>query len=145
MPKFIYKAKQGPGQLVDGVIEAENLDSAVRKITQLGYYPMNVLAQGEVSAPTKKNAKSSAAILPISRRISVAHVAIFTRQIYVLIDSGVPLLKTLRTVLNQTHNPQVKSVVADMHDFIEDGGTFSDALARHRGVFSRLYVNMVKT
>ncbi len=142
MPKFTYRAKQGPGQVIAGTVEADTLDSAVRQVTQMGYFPLDVIEAGESSKSNFVQAPKPVWIF--RRKITVNQVAIFTRQIFVLVDSGVPILKTLKTILNQTISPAFKKIVQDLYTFIEDGGTLSDGLALHPDVFSKLYVNMVK-
>ncbi len=144
MPKFFYKAKQGPGQIVNGVIEAEHLESAIRKITQLGFYPLDVTAEAAAASSQSSLAKPPVRFLNFHRRIPLSQLTIFTRQMYVLIDSGVPLLKALSTILNQLKEPRFKTIVEDLASAIEDGANFSAALAKHRDVFARLYVNMVR-
>ena len=144
MPKFFYKAKQGPGQIVDGVIDAEHLESAIQKITQLGFYPLDVTAEVVAAKSQSFSVKPQTQFLDFRRKIRLSQLTIFTGQMYVLIDSGVPLLKALRTILNQLKEPRFKTVVADLALRVEDGANFSAALAKHKEVFPKLYVNMVR-
>ncbi len=143
MPKFIYKAKQGPDQIVKGVIEADDINSAVAKIAKLGYTPLAVSPASEVQAKTQS--RTSMASINLFKRISLAQIAFFTRQMYDLVDANVPLLRGLRIILNQTKSVQLKSIISDMYNVVEDGGTFSSALARHKNIFSPMYINMVKS
>ena len=143
MPKFFYKAKHGPGRLVDGFIEAEHLEGAIRKITELGFFPLDVTVEDN---PKSQSSPISAPlqILNFQRKIPLSQLTIFTRQMYVLVDSGVPLLKALRTILNQLRESRFKEIVADLASAVEDGTSFSTAIGKHKDVFPRLYINMVK-
>ncbi len=144
MTKFIYKAKQGPGPLIDGEIEADHLEGAIRKITQLGFYPVHINPESE-KTPSQTGRAAHRRTFPwkFSKKISSLEIATFTRQMYVLTDSGVPLLKALQTILNQRHNSLLKKIVSEIAADIEQGANFSSALARHE-IFSRLYVSMIK-
>ena len=142
MPNFIYKAKKGPGQIIDGNIEAEDLNNAIHKITALGYSPIKVLQNNKKAVSPKPLSKISAA--QSSSRIPLALIAVFTRQMFDLVDANVPILRALRLVHKQTKHPVFKNIIFEMCGFVEHGGNFSDALSKHPQIFSRLYINMVK-
>ena len=77
-------------------------------------------------------------------RIKPAVLTVFTRQLATLVDVGMPLLRGLRLLQEQTENRALKGVITDVAVAIEGGCTLSEALAAHPKVFSPLYVNMVK-
>ena len=77
-------------------------------------------------------------------KIKPAVLTVFTRQLATLIDVGMPLLRGLRILQEQTENRALKRVITDMAAAIEGGSTLSEALAAHPRVFNPLYVNMVK-
>lgn len=142
MPRFVYTARQGPQRIIDGVVEAGDRDSAVSKITALGYSPIDIIL--EDNKKFKAPIKTQSSLTRFSRRVPASRITFFTEQMYDLVDSGVPLLRALGLVRDQTGHAPLKNIISDMHAFVKDGGTFSDALARHPGVFSGFYVNMVK-
>jgi len=142
LPTFIYKAKQGPKQIINGVVEADDLNNAIHKITALGYSPIKVSPKEEKLIKQGKPSKISSATS--SMRVSLVHIAVFTRQMFDLVDANVPILRALRLVHKQTKQPVFKNIIAEMCGFVEHGGSFSDALTKHPQAFSRLYVNMVK-
>lgn len=147
MPKFTYKAKEGPGKIVDGVINADSIELAIAKITQLGLTPIDI----QISAQ-KKNAGSdfqdkkvqlfSLAFLQNSK---LSDLVIFTRQMSDLVDAAVPILRSLQIVSQQTQHKKLKAIVKNMYNLVQDGGSFSDALAHYPEIFSQLYVNMIRT
>lgn len=143
MPKYAYKAKEGPDKIVDGFIESENMDKAVLKITQLGLTPIDVAQATEEELENRPKFKKT--FLFSFKRISLSDIVIFTRQMSDLIDASVPLLRALQITSKQTQNQQLKSLIDQMYYFVQDGGSFSGALAQHKTTFSSLYVNMVKT
>ena len=142
MPKFDYKAKEGPTKIVGGVIEADTADNAVGKIIRLGLTPIEVHQAVQGESPVSKTTKP---LLRLFKRVSLADLVQMTRQMSDLIEAAVPVLRSLQIVLNQTPNPNLKDIVNQMYNYVKDGGSFSDALAQYPDVFPSLYVNMVKT
>lgn len=144
MPKFIYKAKRGPGELIQGTIDADNLDNAIDKVMRLGLSPLDVSSDTPSSQqPASREEKKFA--LSFSNRITFNQLGNFTRQLGDLIDAGIPMLRALRITEQQTGNPNLKQIIEQIYGFVQDGGTLSEALAQHPKVFSRFYINMVKT
>ena len=139
MPRFIYKAKSGPKDLAEGIIEAENKDNAITKLNQLGYFPVSVVEEGI------KSERSSGLSLNFFSRIAAKDVGIFTRRLSDLLDSGLTILRALDLLYNQTENKNLKEVIQDVSNFVRGGGRFSEALARHPNTFSNLYTSMVKS
>lgn len=141
MPKFTYKAKKTPSELASGTIEAENIDNAIEKIIKLGYVPLDVAVETKEEKPKEKESRGFS--FSFYKKIKLADLGVFTRQLFDLIDAGVPLLRALNVILNQTENPTLKDVVGKLYSFVKDGGTLSGAMAQHPSVFSRLYINMI--
>src|SRR6201987_1199326 len=69
---------------------------------------------------------------------------LFTRQLATLIDSGLPLLRSLNVLAKQERDSVLKKTINKLADAVQGGNTFSDALALHPRIFNDLYVNMVK-
>jgi type IV pilus assembly protein PilC len=69
---------------------------------------------------------------------------IFTRQLATLVDSGLPLLRSLNVLAKQERDKLMKNTINKLADSVQSGSTFSDALALHPRIFNNLYVNMVK-
>jgi len=69
---------------------------------------------------------------------------IFTRQLATLIDSGLPLLRSLNVLAKQEPDAVLKNTINKLADAVQGGNTFSDALALHPRIFNDLYVNMVR-
>src|SRR5258708_22020155 len=69
---------------------------------------------------------------------------IFQRQLATLIDSGLPLLRSLNVLAKQERDPVLKTTINKLADSVQGGSTFSESLAQHPFIFNDLYVNMVK-
>src|ERR1700760_4179465 len=160
MPRFDYVALDARGQESRGVIDASNPNDVIGQLRQAGYFPTSVFEEGKGSAragkPAKKAgkpARAKAAEKPrlkgeISlfqrRKIKPKLLMIFTRQLATLIDSGLPLLRSLTVLAKQERDKVLKGTINKLSDGVQSGGTFSEALAQHPAIFNDLYVNMVK-
>ncbi len=69
---------------------------------------------------------------------------IFTRQLATLIDSGLPLLRSLNVLAKQERDNVLKNTINKLADAVQSGSTFSEGLAQHPIIFNDLYVNMVR-
>lgn len=143
MPRFAYKAKEGPDKIVNGVIEAQSLDSAISKIIQQGFAPIDVTQAAQGMADVSE--KRTAVPLRFSSKIRSADLSVFTRQMSDLIDASVPMLRALQVTVRQTENPKLKEIINNMMVMVRDGDSFSQALARQDGIFTPLYVHMVRS
>ena len=136
MPRFAYRAKGGPNEVLQGVIEAESQEAVLRELDRLGYYPLSV--------EEAKTSTSSAIPIPLRSKIPSSDVTLFTRQLSDLLGSGVSLARSLELLSRQTENRALCVLVEDIQRFVRDGGTFSQGLARHSKIFSSLYVGLVE-
>jgi type IV pilus assembly protein PilC len=96
---------------------------------------------------TKTELVSEVVVPPtqISReKVSVKSVATFSRQLSTLVDVGIPLLKSLKLLEPRTSDPVLQRVINQVAQDIEIGNSFSEALAKHPRVFSKLFINMIK-
>lgn len=137
MPDFSYKAKRGPGDTVEGHIEAETRSAALHELDAMGYTPVWVR-----EAAARRNVSGR---IRRGRRIRRRDIGIFTRQLASLTRAGVPILRGLRTLAAQTANYRFQRVIGDLNATVRDGSLVSAAMARHPAVFSELYVNMVRS
>lgn len=136
MPKFRYCARKGPKDTIEGTIEAETRDDAVEKISQGGYFPTVV---EDVSISSGESAPS----LSLGR-IRYRDITTFSRQLSSLLRSGVPLLRGLGVISEQSENANFKRMLESMEQEIKEGESFSSALAGYPKVFSPLYLAIVR-
>lgn len=143
MGKFLYQAKKGPGETVENILEAEHIDQAIEKIIALGYSPINVVPY--IPSQEKSLSRKRKKTISFGKKVSASQIAGFTRQLFDLVDSGIPLLRALGVTLRQAQNIHLKQTIESIYGIVQDGGAFSEALARHRDIFPDLYVNMIKS
>lgn len=147
MPKYLYKAKKGPQEIVSGEMDAASQDHVVNHLTGLGLVPMSVVEKDkDVSQGTKTVASAlpEVHVHPENLKVKAKDIDIFTRQLVSLIRAGVPILRALTLIGQQTDDPKLKNLFADLEQQIREGKMFSAALSKYPRVFNNLYINMVK-
>lgn len=125
---------------MEGSLEAETEQEALAKLSQMGYFPLSI--QREETSPQGQAAPRS---FRLFTRIRRRDITLFTRQLADLLESGLPLMRTLDVLREQMENPRLQEVLADLASQIRDGRSLSDALAIYPRVFSPLYVSMVRS
>src|SRR5438128_10847167 len=157
MPRFNYVALDTRGQEATGMVEAPSSNAAITQLRQAGYFPTSVIEEAIVSTDgqearqraakmarmTKPRAKKGLVLFE-RKKVKSKILMIFTRQLATLIDSGLPLLRSLNVLEKQERDKVLKNTINKVADSVQSGSTFSDALALHPRVFNDLYVNMVK-
>lgn len=151
MPNFQYKALDSKGEETIGAVSAANEAEAVQKIRALNLHPTQIaeegkgkIAKGKTAAAKGKPKGKAAPKGKTGGRVKPKNLMIFTRQLATLIDSGLPLLRSLTVLAKQEPNPVLKATVNSLADSVQGGSTFSESLAQHPKIFNKLYVNMVK-
>ena len=140
MPKFIYKAKKGPGKIIEGAINAETRDNAITQLIAKGYVPIQV--KEEVSR--RQKAKKTTFSFKFSKGVRSIDVTLFTQQLTSLIRSKVSLLESIGILLRQTESKYMRDILSDIYAELKDGKSLSDSLNKYPKVFSALYVNMIR-
>jgi type IV pilus assembly protein PilC len=131
--KFKYTAINSNNSKVEGTMEALNRQSAVSTLTKQGLKPLTV---NPVSGGAQKKKRMSG--------VKLKDMVIFTRQLATMVSAGVPLTRALTTLQLQTDNKNFQVVIAAVIKDVESGIALGDAFAKHPGVFSEVYVNMVR-
>jgi len=140
MPRFVYKAKKGPGKIIESVIDAETRDKAISQLIAKGYVPIQVREEMK-ARPKVKTAKPS---FKLSKGIRPIDITLFTQQLTSLVRSKVSLLEAIGILLRQTESKYMREILSSVYGELKDGKSLSDALSRFPKVFSPLYVNMIR-
>jgi type II secretory pathway component PulF len=137
MPVYEYKAKQGPGKTVEGTLVAETHSGALEALDRLGYIPVWVREQSPDVGNPKRHRR-------LWTKVRGRDITLFTGQLASLTRSGVPILRALRTIEEQTENPRMAEVIRDIENRVRDGQMLSEAFSRQQQIFPELFVNMIK-
>jgi len=129
--QFAYKAKETGGKTVEGVVEASDQRSAMARLREQKLSVLDLKA-----APAKKKF--------FKVKIDNKDVVIFSRQLSTLVSAGVPIVQGLNILEAQAENPAFKAVVSGLRSDIEAGLSIADAMKKHPGAFTELYVSMIR-
>lgn len=151
MANFQYIALDGKGEQTTGSVQAGSESEAIQQLRGQGLYPTQVVEEGKGAltasgkkGKTKSRGKAKVKKTQTGGRVKPKPLMIFTRQLATLIDSGLPLLRSLTVLGKQEPNPVLKGTVTSLADSVQGGATFSESLAQHPKIFNKLFVNMVK-
>ncbi len=144
MPQYIYTAMNARGKELKGKINAISEEAAVADLKAKGLFPTSIKAAAAATSK-KQNKKGSGfnmALGPIV--VKRKTLTVFTRQLAILLDAGLPLIRSLRTLEKQSKDPALKIVIGQTADTVEGGATFAESLAQNPKSFDKLYLNMVR-
>ena len=130
MPDYTYKARNLTGEMVSGSMSANTERDVVNWLSGQSLFPIKVEAGKQKQA------------IAFGGRVNDQKVAVFYEQLASLISNGVPLLRSLRILQEQTRIPAFKTALEDVITHVEDGEGLSDSFAKHPKVFSEMAVNM---
>lgn len=135
MAKYSYKAVDAEGRAINGVIDADTSEAATQMLQSQRLYITSISAA---------KAASGFALPSFKERIKPEEIVQFAWQFATMIDSGIPLLKSLDILRSQAKNLTFQAVIAQLSQDVENGMQLGDAMARHPQVFNNLFVNMVR-
>lgn len=139
MPIFEYRGLTKAGKNVKGNVDADNLRSARVKLKKDGIFVVDIRDKkkaSESSTKKKRGGKTGA--------VSVADLALMTRQLATLIKANIPLVDALTAVSEQVENPSLQVAIADCKNMVNEGSTFHKALGKYPSIFNNIYISMVE-
>ena len=152
MATFYYRAVTATGRMEQGVQEGASEKGVARKLQSLGLVPLHVgLSQAESSARrddwlgsllNSSGTKSWSSLT--SRRVTGRDRLLFTQELSILLNAGVPLDRALSICIELTESKAFREIIANVLREVKSGKSLADALAAQGRVFSKLYVNMVR-
>lgn len=133
MLTFKYIARDSAtGAKIKAEVQADNSAAAAKLIRAQGLTPLELKEQSDSGGPLK-----------FLSRVKTKDKILFSRQLSTLINAGLPLTQSLRTVAGQTQNKPLKSIITSVIGDIEGGSALSVSLAKHPNVFNQIFVNLV--
>jgi MSHA biogenesis protein MshG len=140
VPFFAYKARNARGELLQGVLEGADSGGVADQLFNTGVTPVHIV---ETSSPVVDGDESWWTRLT-EKKVQPMDVQLFSRQLYTLLKSGVPIMRGLSGLQESAINKSFGRVVKDLRDSLDAGRELSAAMRRHPTVFSPFYVNMVR-
>ena len=140
MPNFRYLARTTDGRAQEGFMEAPSQEAAADQLQNTGYIPVSI-------SPARETRDWSAALQQIRifrSKVNLDEIILFTRQMYSLIQAGIPLIRSLRSIRDTMRKQVWKEVLLGVIQELEQGRQLSEAMEQFPRVFSRLMVNIVQ-
>ena len=156
MALYKYIAVDSSGKERKGKIDAPDEATATSALKHKGLFPTSLQSMDGNAGKGGKKGKDKAkgggkkkkgglsTITIGTPKIPTKELVIITRQLAILLDAGLPLIRALRTIEVQAKNKVTKMIIGDVAESVEGGSTFSEALGKKKKSFDNLYVNMIK-
>jgi len=139
MANFSYQAINESGTNVTGSIEAESVEMAENLLLSKGYIPSRVAAASGAATGGSFLAK----IKESFTKVKIGDLILFTKQFRSMMQAGVPILRLLQVLENQTENKAIQGAVRLLAHDIQAGATLYEAMKKHPTLFSPLYLSMI--
>jgi type IV pilus assembly protein PilC len=131
---YTYKARDKGGNVLNGTIVADNEALVLHRLREQGFIPLEVGKQ-----------KRGMNIELTSKKVKFKELSVFSRQFATMVNSGLPILRALAILAEQTSNPELARVLGLVRTDVEQGASLSGAMSKHPKVFNDLFVAMVKS
>ena len=135
---FEYRARDRAGLVREGQLEASSAAAVARTLQEKGLVPLRV-SERRVTALDKE-----VKIPGFGKRVKQKEVAVLSRQLATMVNSGLSLVRALTVLQQQTENPVLANVVGEVRARVEQGASLSAALADHPKIFGFLYGSMIQ-
>jgi len=137
MPNFKYMAKDRAGRTLSASLDAKDRAAAVDALRKKD---LIIISVTEVVPRTG----ISLAIFSGKKKIKLDDIAMFARQLATMVDAGITLVAALDILGEQIDNKTFGAIILAVRNDVETGSSLSTALAKHKKVFSPLFINMVR-
>jgi len=136
MPLFTYKAVNSLGETEEGIRDAVDEQLLIAALQSEGYIPIRV-------APA--NSRSFLGLGAKQSKLSQKDIVLLTGELATLLESGLPLDKSLLVLMDLTEdNERLSKLIARVLDKVKGGASLADALEQQAGIFSKFYLNMIR-
>ncbi len=139
MPIFDYTGRGRTGELIEGRQEADSSDSLAGQLAAVNVIPVRI----EEVRVTVEFSESLKKLLGIGKP-KLVDLILFSRQMYALAKSGVPIIRGLGLIAGSTRNKIFAETLRNVVDDLESGQTLSAALSQHMDIFSPLFISMIR-
>jgi type IV pilus assembly protein PilC len=130
---YKYKVRDRSGQIVTGSLVADNEALVLQRLREQGYTPLEVGRE-----------KKGFNVQLTPKKVKLKELAVFSRQFATMVNSGLPILRALAILSEQTTNAELARVLTISRTDVEQGFSLSQAMAKHPKVFNDLYLSMVR-
>ncbi len=138
MPIYSYKGMDRSGKEIKNTINVESIVVAKQKIKSMGIMLIDIKEQ------KAQGTSGSRSFLSFAGSVSVEDLAMMTRQLATLIKAKIQIVEALAALVDQVENANLRLVLADLRQKVNEGASLAKALQDHPKVFNSVYINMVE-
>ncbi len=138
MPKYFYTARSQTGELKSGTVEVKDTHELAKILHQEGC----TLISANLEEGGQKIKRGIS--IPFLSRVSLKDKMFFTRNLRIMITSGLPLPRALKTLAEQSKSKKFRKALLDIREEVVNGKSFSQSLSVHQDIFPELFQNMIK-
>lgn len=133
MANFKYKAINSEGQRIEGSQSADSESQVREMLLSNQYYPLSI---------EKENSKSKSSF-SFNRKVKLKDIAVFCRQFYVMLDSGLSIGKALNILIEQGEKPKLREALIGVNGDLKRGETLANSMRKRKDVFPNLLTSMI--
>jgi type II secretory pathway component PulF len=137
MALYFYKALSKEGKKISGYMDGSSAESIRAQLTAKGLYPF------DIKLHTESSSGSSFVRSLFERPVSTKDLILFTKQLSVLLKSGVPLVQALELLSDQFEG-KMRSIIISLKDGIKEGKSLADGLAAYPKTFTKIYIQLIR-
>ena len=138
MNTFHYKGRTNRGDAIEGRLEASSADAVATQLFNSGITPIDI-----TEAKTTKGSSINLNDL-FGAGVKLDDLVLFSRQMYTLMKSGVPIIRAITSLAESTRNQTLAKALRNVVEDLESGRELSHALSRHPDIFANLYVSIIQ-
>ena len=131
---FQYKVRDRTGNVTTGSLVADSEALVLSRLREQGLTPLDV----------KRQKRGIGQIEFGGKKVKLKQVALFSRQFATMVNSGLPILRAIGILSDQSDNKELARVLSEVRLDVEQGSSLSGAIGKHDHVFNNLYVSMVR-
>lgn len=143
MGVFAYKARNGSGDLVEGILEGEDSGAIADQLVNNGITPTEIRPLHNLAGNVSDKPDWFKRLFR-EKPVTLMDLLLFSRQMYTLLKAGVPIMRALAGLQESTQNPTFAAMIQDLRESLDSGRELSTAMRRHPRIFSPFYVSMVQ-
>jgi len=140
VPLFAYKGRNSRGELMQGVLEGADSGAVADHLFSTGVTPIEI----NVTKAVAKTSEDSLWERLTYKPVTFMDVQLFSRQMYTLLKSGVPIMRGLAGLQESAISKSFGKVIKDLRESLDSGRELSAAMRRHADVFSPFYLSMIR-
>ncbi|MDK0627608.1 type II secretion system F family protein [Clostridium perfringens] len=133
MANFKYKAINSEGQRIEGSQSADSESQVREMLLSNQYYPLSI---------EKENSKNKSSF-SFNRKVKLKDIAVFCRQFYVMLDSGLSIGKALNILIEQGEKPKIRDALIGVNGDLKRGETLANSMRKRKDVFPNLLTSMI--